>query len=162
VKRLLANALIFAVAACGSKEQATTQVKTPPDTVATTTSVTFPGGTLTAKIAATDSARASGLMNVATLDANAGMLFVFGSDHIPANCAFWMQSTPLPLSIAFIDSTMKVINVDEMAAETTAFHEPTSACRYAVEANTGWMTAHGVAAGTTVTFSLPAGTVIDP
>ena len=45
------------------------------------------------------------------------MLFVFGVDHIPANCGFWMKDTPIPLSIAFIDANMKVINVEDMAAE---------------------------------------------
>jgi uncharacterized membrane protein (UPF0127 family) len=162
VKRLFALAVILVVAACSSRDQPVTQVTTPPDTLVTTTSVTFPGGTIAAKIAATDSARSAGLMNVSTLGANAGMLFVFATDHTPANCAFWMQNTPLPLSIAFIDASMKVINVDEMAAETTAFHEPTSACRYVVEANQGWFAAHGVSAGTVVTFALPAGTVVDP
>lgn len=135
---------------------------TPVTPVTTTINVAFPGGTITAKVAALAAARDSGLMNVATLGANSGMLFVFGVDHTPSNCAFWMKDTPLPLSIAFIDANMKVINVDEMAAETTTFHMPTSSCRYALEANQGWMTAHGVTAGTTVAFTLPAGTIIDP
>lgn len=154
VKRLLAFSFVVAAAtACNSSP-------TKPSTV--TTNVVFPGGTIAARIASTATARDTGLMNVTTLGANAGMLFVFGVDHVPADCAFWMKDTPLPLSIAFIDANMKVINVDEMAAETTAFHLPTSSCRYALEANQGWMTAHGVAAGTTVSFSLPAGTVTDP
>jgi uncharacterized membrane protein (UPF0127 family) len=162
VKRLFALAFVAGFAACGSKDHPITSVVTPPDTVVTTTSVVFPNGTITAKIAATDSARSNGLMNVSTLAANAGMLFVYGTDHQPFECAYWMQNTPLPLSIAFIDDSLKVINVDEMAAETTTFHEPTRACRYVVEANQGWFTAHGVTAGTVVSFTLPAGTIIDP
>jgi uncharacterized membrane protein (UPF0127 family) len=158
VKHLCALAFVWCGAAC-STGHGPTQVTPPGDT---TTAVSFPGGTITAKIAATFAARTAGLMNVTTLGANSGMLFVFDTNHTPANCAFWMSDTPLPLSIAFIDSTMKVINIDEMAAETTTYHEPTSACRYALEANQGWFTAHGVTAGTIVTFSLPAGTIIDP
>jgi uncharacterized membrane protein (UPF0127 family) len=158
VKRLCALALVLGLAAC-TKDHGPTQVTPPGDS---TIAVSFPGGTITAKIAATSTTRAAGLMNVSTLGANSGMLFVFGTNHTPANCAFWMSDTPLPLSIAFIDSTLKVISIDEMAAETTTYHEPTSACRYALEANQGWFTSHGVAAGTTVTFSLPAGTIIDP
>jgi uncharacterized membrane protein (UPF0127 family) len=153
VKRILALALVLGAVACSSSP-------TTPATV--TTNVVFPGGTITAEIAALSTTRANGLMNVTTLGANSGMLFVWASDQVPSICAFWMKDTPLPLSIAFIDANMKVINVDEMAAETTVYHMPTSNCRYALEANQGWMTAHGVVAGTTVSFALPAGTIIDP
>jgi uncharacterized membrane protein (UPF0127 family) len=156
VKRLPALAFIALLTGCKTDSGA---VLTP---VTTTTNVVFPGGTLSAKIASTFAARDTGLMNVTSLGANSGMLFVFATDHTPSNCAFWIQNTPLPLSIAFIDANFRVINTDEMAAETTTFHMPTSSCRYAIEANQGWMTAHGVTAGTTVAFSLPAGTITDP
>ena len=159
VKRLCALALVLGLAAC-TNDHGPTQVAPPGDS---TIAVSFPGGTITAKIAATSTTRAAGLMNVSTLGANSGMLFVFGVDHSPANCAFWMQNTPIPLSIAFIDANMNVINLDNMAAEDSiTLHKPASACRYALEANLGWFTSHGVTAGTTVTFSLPAGTIIDP
>jgi uncharacterized membrane protein (UPF0127 family) len=159
VKRPFSLAFVVALAACGTSH-GPTQVTPPGDT---TTAVSFPGGTIMARIAATSAARVAGLMNVTTLGANSGMLFVFGTDHIPGDCAFWMKDTPIPLSIAFIDANMKVINVDEMAAEDSiTFHEPARACRYALEANRGWMTSHGVGAGTAVSFSLPAGTIIDP
>ncbi len=101
-------------------------------------------------------------MNVTTLGADSGMLFVFGTDHAPADCAFWMQDTPTPLSIAFIDATMRVISIQDMAAETTTFHEPPSACRYTLETNLGWFSNHGVVVGSTVSFAIPAGTIVDP
>ena len=159
MKRLCALALVLGLAAC-TKDHGPTQVTPPGDS---TIAVSFPGGTITAKIAATSTTRAAGLMNVSTLGANSGMLFVFGVDHSPADCAFWMQNTPIPLSIAFIDANLNVINLDNMAAEDSiTLHKPTSACRYALEANLGWFTSHDVTTGTTVTFSLPAGTIIDP
>jgi uncharacterized membrane protein (UPF0127 family) len=157
-----AFAVVAAVAACSSDRAGVATPTMPVDTVATTTSVVFPNGTIIAKIAATDSARTNGLMNVTTLAANAGMLFVFQTDQVPAACTFYMKNTPLPLSIAFIDSNMRVINVDEMAAESLTYHGPTGNCRYVVEANQGWFTSHGVAAGTVVSFTLPAGTIVDP
>jgi uncharacterized membrane protein (UPF0127 family) len=132
---------------------------TPPP--GTTISVSFPGGTVTAKIAATTAARDTGLMNVTSLAANAGMLFVFGIDH-SAPDGFWMLDTPLPLSVAFIDANKLVINIEDMAPNTTTPHYSTRPYRYAIEANLGWFATHGVAAGTAVAFSLPAGTVIDP
>lgn len=159
VKRLFALAFVLGLASCSSSH-GPTQITPPADS---TIAVSFPGGTITATIASTLAARTAGLMNVTTLGTNSGMLFVFGVDHIPANCAFWMKDTPIPLSIAFIDANMKVISLDDMAAEDSiTFHEPTSPCRYALETRLGWFASHGVAAGTTVTFSLPAGTIIDP
>jgi uncharacterized membrane protein (UPF0127 family) len=153
VKRLLALWFVVIAAACSGS---------PAAPWGPASAVAFPGGTIAAKVASTIAARDTGLMHVTSLGANDGMLFVFGVDHVPADCAFWMKDTPVALSIAFIDANMKVINIDEMAAETTVFHQPTGACRFALEANKGWMTAHGVAAGTTVSFTLPAGTIIDP
>ena len=158
MKRFAVIALAFGAAACNRGDIAGVATSTP----ATTIPVAFAGGTITAQIASTDATRENGLMNVTTLGADAGMLFVFGTDHAPADCAFWMQDTPTALSIAFIDSTMKVINIADMAPETTTFHEPASPCRYALETNQGWFASHGVAAGATVSFALPAGTIVDP
>jgi uncharacterized membrane protein (UPF0127 family) len=73
-----------------------------------------------------------------------------------------MLNTPLPLSVAFIDANRLVINIDDMAPNTTTPHYSTRPYRYALEVNQGWFATHGVTAGTAVTFSLPAGTVIDP
>jgi uncharacterized membrane protein (UPF0127 family) len=156
MKRFAFIALLLGAAACGDKISGVG----PP--TPTTIPVTFSGGTITAQIAATSDARSNGLMNVTTLGANAGMLFVFGIDHSPANCAFWMMDTPTALSIAFIDSNMHVISTADMAAETTTFHEPPSACRYALEANQGWFASHGVVTGSVASFAIPAGTIIDP
>lgn len=159
MKRLLALAFVLSLAAC-SKSPAAPIVNVPPD-FGKTTSVAFTGGTVTAKIAATAAARDTGLMYVTALAADAGMLFVFGVDH-SAPDGFWMLNTPLPLSVAFIDAGKVVINIDDMAPNTTTPHYSTRPYRYALEVNQGWFATHGVTAGTAVTFSLPAGTVIDP
>jgi uncharacterized membrane protein (UPF0127 family) len=124
-------------------------------------SVAFANGAISAKIAATSAARDTGLMNVASLGANDGMLFVFGVDHSWPD-GFWMKDTPIPLSIAFIDVNMRVINTDEMAANTLTPHYANAPYRYALEANQGWFTSHGVTAGALVSFTLPSGVVIDP
>ncbi len=162
VKQLLALALVVVVAACGSKDSAVTQVTTPPDTLVTTTPVMFPGGTITAKIAATVFARDTGLMKATSLAANDGMLFVFAVDQPSPPQGFWMKDTSVPLSIAFLDSNKVVINVDDMTPETLTPHYATRAYRYALEVNQGWLASHGVIAGTVVTFALPAGTIVDP
>ena len=155
MKRLLAIALVAAAAAC-SRDHAITQVNPP---AGPTISVIFPGGTITASIASTNAQRLTGLMSVTALGANSGMLFAFGLNQVSPPNGFFMQDTPTPLSIAFIDSAKVVINVDEMAAETITPHYATRPYRYALEANKGWMTTHGVTAGTVVNFTLPAASV---
>ena len=162
VKQLCGLAFVIALAACGSKDQAVTQVTTPPDTLVTSTVVTFPNGAITAKIAATVFARDTGLMKATTLGANNGMLFLFSVDQPSPPQGFWMKDTSVPLSIAFLDSNKVVINVDDMTPETLTPHYATRAYRYALEVNQGWLASHGVVAGTVVTFAIPAGTIVDP
>ena len=156
MKRFLALSFAFAVAGC-----VTDNVGTAP-VIGTTTNVVFSGGTVTATVASTCSARSNGLKNVASLGANAGMLFVFAETHDSLDVAFYMQDTPIPLSIAFIDSNFQVVSVDDMAAETLTQHKSKKPFRYALEVNLGWLAAHSVAAGSTVAFTVPAGTITDP
>jgi len=135
---------------------------TDPPLPAGTTTITFPGATLTAEIAASTTAREQGLMGRAALGADKGMLFVYAADQSPQFVGFYMKDTPIDLSIAFLDANRTVINVDEMTKNTLITHVAKANFRYAIEANAGWFTLHGVAAGTTANFALPAGTVISP
>ena len=161
--RIPAVALLLAVVACaGDYTSPPNHGAPPPDK---TTAVVFPGGTITAEIAATSTARDTGLMNRASLGASAGMLFVFGLDRLPGpfSLGFWMKNTAIPLSIAFMDSTRRVVSVQDMAPfDTVNIHRSPSAYRYALEVNQGWFAQHGVTAGTTATFTVPPGTIISP
>ena len=96
------------------------------------------------------------------MDANSGMLFLYGADQSPLLVVFHMLNTPIDLSIAFLDANRRVINVDEMTKNTLDEHAAQANFRYAIEANAGWFTTHGIAAGTVASFTLPAGTVIAP
>ena len=157
MKKLLALAFVIGFTACKS-DNAPVAPPVQSDSIV----VAFPSGALTVKIAATATARDNGLMNVTSLGANSGMLFAFSGDILSPPTGFFMMNTPIPLSIAFLDASKVVINIDEMLAQTTNIHFASRPFRYAIEANKGWMTAHGVQAGTTVSFALPAGTVVDP
>ena len=117
--------------------------------------VKFGKETLNCEIAATEAEREHGLMFRRDLPQDRGMIFVFETPH---DASFWMKNTPLPLSIAFLDEDKKVLNVDEMAPyDEEHFHQSKGPAAYAVEANTGWFTKHGVKAGDVVTFEIPAG-----
>jgi len=97
-----------------------------------------------AEVAATQSDRMQGLMYRQQLAPNQGMLFVF---PFTAGHCFWMKNTPLPLSIAFLDESGRIINVDEMAPQTEDNHCPRQPARYALEMNAGWFAARGLRPG---------------
>jgi uncharacterized membrane protein (UPF0127 family) len=100
--------------------------------------------TIHAEIAVTQAEREHGLMGRSDLCADCGMLFVFDT---PARYAFWMKNTPTPLSIAFIDAGGRIINLDEMEAETETPHYAQGDALYALEMQAGWFTKHEVKTG---------------
>ena len=63
------------------------------------------------------------------------MLFIF--DQKAGHC-FWMKNTLIPLSIAFIDDDGKIVNIEEMQAQTEENHCPTKPIRFALEMNSQW------------------------
>jgi uncharacterized membrane protein (UPF0127 family) len=97
------------------------------------------------EIARTREQLSRGLMWRTELDADAGMLFVFG-DTAPRT--FWMKNTPLPLDILFLDERGTVLNV---AAATTPYSEApvrsAGPARYVLEVNAGFAAKHGIEAG---------------
>ncbi|HEY4318978.1 MAG TPA: DUF192 domain-containing protein [Herbaspirillum sp.] len=88
-----------------------------------------------AEVATTEAQREEGLMFRKTLGANQGMVFLFGS---PAGVCMWMKNTLLPLSVAFMDSDRKIINIEDMQAETLNSHCANRPATYALEMNLGW------------------------
>jgi len=88
-----------------------------------------------AEVADNPDLREVGLMNRTSLATNSGMLFIF--EQKAGNC-FWMKNTKLPLSIAFIADDGKIVNIEEMQADTTNNHCPKAPIRYALEMNKGW------------------------
>lgn len=112
-------------------------------------------------IAADDARQQRGLMEVENLPADQGELFIFDNLQGGAeiHVGFWMEDTPLPLSIAFIGKDETVHEIQDMAPETTTIHLPSQPYLYAVEANEGWFSDHGISAGSTVNLA-PALTLI--
>ena len=100
-----------------------------------------------AELADTPKAREVGLMNRTSMPTNSGMLFVF--EQKAGHC-FWMNNTKIPLSIAFITDDGKIVNIEEMQAETTSNHCPKVAVRYALEMNKQWFTERVIVPGTVI------------
>jgi uncharacterized membrane protein (UPF0127 family) len=101
-----------------------------------------------AEIADTPERRQVGLMNRTSMPMNSGMLFVF--EEKAGHC-FWMFSTKIPLSIAFIADDGKIVNVEEMQAGTTNNHCPKAPVRFALEMNQRWFSDRVIAAGSVIT-----------
>ena len=99
------------------------------------------------EVASTPAQRARGLMGRSALAANGGMLFVF--EQAGRHC-FWMRNTPLPLSIAFIDDSGRIVSLDDMQPHTDTLHCPADDVRYALELPLGAFRIRGIAAGASV------------
>src|SRR5581483_2736884 len=119
-------------------------------------------GTVKAELATLAAQRSTGLMNRASIAADSGMLFVWAQDQSNQLVAFYMRNTHFDLSVAFLDASKRVINIEDMARDTETLHFAAAPFRYALEAPRGWFAAHGVAPGATATFTIPAGVLIDP
>ncbi|WP_050475698.1 DUF192 domain-containing protein [Herbaspirillum rhizosphaerae] len=100
-----------------------------------------------AEVASTEAQREQGLMFRDKMGANEGMVFVFGQ---PAGVCMWMKNTLIPLSVAFMDETGKIINIEEMKEQTLDSHCATKAATYALEMNKGWFKQKNIKPGTVI------------
>lgn len=127
--------------------------------------VAFPGGKVRVELARTSAEIERGLMRRERLDADAGMLFVFSDRR---RRSFWMKNTRIPLSIAFLDDGLAVVNLADMAPlDDRTYHHSRRPVRYALEVNQGWFSRHGVGPGTKAVFlrevreaEVPAGSAL--
>ena len=100
--------------------------------------------TIQAELARTGTQRNRGLMNRRNLKDGRGMLFVFDRDQI---LSFWMKNTLIPLSIAFIASDGRILEIRDMEPlDLTAVSSSRSA-RYALEVPQGWFGRAGIRIG---------------
>ena len=97
-----------------------------------------------AEVASTQQARQVGLMNRTSMPTDSGMLFVF--DQKATHC-FWMSNTKIPLAIAFLADDGKIVNIEEMQAETLNNHCPKAPVRYALEMNRQWFSQRAIGPG---------------
>ncbi len=101
--------------------------------------------TLRAQFAVSPQEQVQGLMHRPSLEADAGMLFVFPA---PEPRSFWMRNTSIPLDIAYIspDGTIREIyplhpfNENGVASRR-------SDIQFALETNRGWFERNGLKPG---------------
>jgi len=105
-------------------------------------------------LAATQAQHNRGLMQVTdpTLGGYDGMLFRFSSD---SKDSFYMRNTPMPLSIAFVDSSGKLVSTADMSPcedrDGCALYNAAAPYRIAIEVPQGRLGRLGIEPGATVT-----------
>lgn len=124
---LLASALL--VLSCSASAQ-TQQVRHFP-----TTQLNIGIHLVKAEVAQTEAEREQGLMFREKMGDNDGMVFLFGA---PAGVCMWMKNTLIPLSVAFMDESGVIINIEEMKEQTLDSHCAKRGATYALEMNKGW------------------------
>ena len=102
------------------------------------------GYAIRVEVANTEDTRRTGLMFRDALPENQGMLFVYETE---GRHAMWMKNTLIPLSVAFIDRSGRIINIEDMQPQTEDAHGAQASVAFSLEANRGWFTKRGIKAG---------------
>jgi len=103
------------------------------------------GQLLSVEIAATTAARACGLSMRDSLPSNRGMLFVYPDKQI---LLFWMKDTVIPLTIAFLDTDGRILELHDMdPRQPERIYRSRHPARYALEVNKGWFRLNGIGVG---------------
>ncbi len=106
------------------------------------------GGEVEVRVEIADdvSERARGLMHRTALAENRGMLFVFPNEE---RLSFWMKNTLIPLSVAFMDSEGRIVDIQDMKPldDDPPSYVSAEPARYALEVNQGFFEEHGIEVG---------------
>ncbi len=97
-----------------------------------------------AQVAAAPIEREVGLMFRKEMPQQEGMLFVF--EQAAPQC-FWMKNTILPLTAAFVADDGRIVNLADMAPQTTNSHCSSEPVRFVLEMNQGWFAKKNIKKG---------------
>jgi uncharacterized protein len=156
MRKLSLLLLTLLLAGCGGSSDAGAGAS--PETEASTGGVSAPGlrtvtigsdgGEVEVRVEIADSPdeQATGLMNRTALGENRGMLFVFPDE---AERSFWMRNTLIPLSIAYMDSQGRIVDIQDMKPfdDEEPHYVSAEPARYALEVNRGFFDERGVEVG---------------
>jgi len=139
-KRILGTLLLFftlnaGIASCSPQQQTAVLVIERENAVPVE---------ITVELARTDEERAKGLMFRKTLPDGQGMIFIFDRDQ---QLSFWMKNTLIPLSIAFIASDGRIVEIKDMQPNDLTSIKSSRSVRYALEVPQGWFGRVNVKAG---------------
>ena len=101
-----------------------------------------------AELANTPRTRQEGLMFRERLASSSGMIFVFTRERL---VSMWMKNTLIPLSVAFIGTNGRILNIEDMEPHSQQTHSSIEPALYALETNRGWFEKQGIQRGDSVT-----------
>ena len=107
------------------------------------------GKKIKAEVVRTEAEKARGLMFRQKLGKNEGMLFVYEKEE---RLSFWMKNTPIPLSIAFLDKSGMIVDIQDMVPFSLQTRVSAFPAQYALEVNQGWFKMNEILPGDTVVF----------
>ncbi len=118
--------------------------------------VIFGADTVVAEVAATADERAEGLMYREEVPDGTGMLFVFQDNDVRA---FWMANTYVPLDIAYMDPSYRIVDIVQMEPLVTDTYPSSAPAMFALEVRQGWFAEEGIGVGdqAEVVFGVGAG-----
>jgi uncharacterized membrane protein (UPF0127 family) len=102
------------------------------------------------EVAKTPAERAKGLMGRKHLGQEEGMFFIFESEDYHA---FWMKDTLVPLSVAFIEKSGRIVEIADMKPLSLDSHSPPKPVLYTLEMKKGWFSMNGIKVGDILRFS---------
>ena len=136
---IVAIGLVVFVAGCQPKAANTTPFGLK------TVELRILNASINAEVADTPQTSENGLMFRDSLPEDRGMLFIFEQRK---TASFWMRNTKIPLSIAYVDSTGKILEIKSMEPlDETVVPSASKQVAYALEVNRGWFGRHGIAPG---------------
>jgi len=113
--------------------------------------VSIDGKEISVEIATSSQEKSRGLCCREGLDENSGMLFVYDQS---GDYRFWMKDTDIPLDMIWLDSTKKVVHVEEKVQPSSypkTFSSPIPA-QYILETNSGWVEKNAIDIGDRAVF----------
>ena len=161
---LLLTLTFLVLAGCGGEQQSSTDSTSRPESTGASTGAGSAAGqelrtvTINAssgeevevrvEIADDSAEQAQGLMNRTSLGEDRGMLFVFDSEN---TLSFWMKNTLIPLSVAYIDSEGRIVDIQKMEPldDEPPNYVSEEPAQYALEVNQGFFEERGVEVGDT-------------
>ena len=142
---ILSCALILALVSCSNE---------PPRLKLEKARLRVKGKAINAELAREPEEQARGLMYRRSLGENEGMLFVYDA---PRMVSFWMKNTRIPLSIAFMDGSGRIVHIEQMQPyDCVTPHPSPQPVQYALEMNQGWFEKSGVGVGDIIEIPNPA------
>lgn len=104
---------------------------------------------LQVELAVTEKEKVKGLMGRKSLPKDHGMLFVYHKSTTPR---FWMKNTHIPLSVAFIDNSKRIIQIEDLEPHSLKRVSPNIPIHFAIEANKGWFEKNNITVGNRFSF----------